>query len=359
MSYFKPLNSNENNLHLIRISINSNATVTLPTTNQLPTNFSVSPGGGTIANVTLSYPNIFNTSDIPSVFIQTDSSEIVYVSQKNNNNCIITSSSNIIPNIDVFIIGSKVDGPVFAVSNRGWKYSTNLNSENIIYSDMLVGINTDDPAFKLTHNGNIGFIPNTLNTSTSPIISDELLNNYFNIVNIDSGNSTVSLPSPVSDGQLLNVILGNISDTKSVINIDMTSQNINTSSTSNILLQSKGDSVSFYSYNNQWLLFNKLINSSYNDVNLGISYNPNILLNGKLNILNVSANANINLPQSSLYNGNYLEMVVGSVNNNSTANLFLGNISSSKNSLIMSNVGDYVKFIAYNNQWLLMQSQFN
>jgi len=36
MSYFKPLNSNENNLHIIRSTISGNGTILYPSTNQLP-----------------------------------------------------------------------------------------------------------------------------------------------------------------------------------------------------------------------------------------------------------------------------------------------------------------------------------
>ena len=39
MSYFKPLNSNENNLHIIRSTISGNGTILYPSTNQLPSSF--------------------------------------------------------------------------------------------------------------------------------------------------------------------------------------------------------------------------------------------------------------------------------------------------------------------------------
>ena len=177
MSSFKPLNSNENNLHIIRASTDNTGTIVKPTINQLPPSFTITPTtGGTYAYLTVSYPLVYNSSDVPSVFI---SATNMNVTSKTTNSCVITSTTASLYSTDIVIIGTRSSGPIFAVSNRGWKYSSSLTNNNLLYSDMLVGINTDNPTFNLSTTGNIGFTP--YETPSSQLVTSQLLNNYLKV----------------------------------------------------------------------------------------------------------------------------------------------------------------------------------
>jgi len=354
MSYFKPLNSNENNLHIIRATIDSSANIIKPSVNQLPYNFSVQKVDSSSNVIIVNYPNIFNSTDIPSVFIESTINSI-NVTNKESSNCTITSSLNELPTFDIFIIGTKTNGPVFAVSNRGWKYSTNTLNNELIYSDMLVGVNTDDPTFNLTINGNLGIVPNILLSST--INGNSVLNNTLNIIQLDVSN-TLQLNAPTSDGQLLHILVGSISINNTNLTIDLSS-NIITSDTINIVLQNTGDSISFYSYNKNWLLYNKNISAvqqnaiSYNTMNSS-SYDFNIATNGYVTILNLDKTITIDLPISYNYNGYIIDMVVSDVINNSNINFVLSNITTNKNPLTLANVCDKIKLLCVGNRWLVI-----
>jgi hypothetical protein len=358
MSYFKPLNSNENNLNIIRFSLNANATILYPSINQLPSTFSINHIKNTVV---INYNGIFDPSDIPSILISSNVAASVLITNKSNSNCNITSSVDYIPNVDVMITGKKLIGSTFAIANKGWKFTTNSTNDNIVYSDMLVGINTDDPSFNLTHSGTLGFVPNLVNCST--LNSTTLKNNYLNLINIDkSANLTLPIPSSV-DGQMIKISIANINVANGYLNLNMTS-NISATNTSNIVLQSIGDSVSLCSYNNKWIVIDQNINElipTYNDITTSLYSNlpnPSIFLNGKLSIINIDLNANINLPDSTGYDGKYVEMVVGANSWPYYANLILSNITCKQSSLVLSNIGDHVKLFGYNSKWLLTNSNF-
>lgn len=361
MSYFKPLNSNENNLHIIRFSMNNNGTVLYPSLNQLPPIFSTSPPTFTSGNLIVNYTGIFDTSDTPSVYATPNVTANVSIINKTANGCYICSSKTFLPNVDVLIVGKKASGPVFAISNRGWKFTTkSTTNDNIVYSDMLVGVGTDNPTFGLTHSGNLGFIPNSLNSSTLDPTS--LQKNYLNLINIDQ-ISNLSLPAPTStNGQIMELSVIGVSSNQ-YLNLNMSSSNISKTNTSNIVLQSIGDSVSLCSYNNKWVVINKNINQlipTYNDITTSSYSTPSVFLNGKLSIINInSVNANINLPVSTGYDGTYVEMVVGANTSPYYANLILSNITCKQSSLVLSNIGDHVKLFGYNSKWLLVESKFN
>jgi hypothetical protein len=360
MSYFKPLNSNENNLHIIRASIDNTGNISKPSTNQLPSSFSstyISNNGRGNAAILLRYPNVFNSNDIPSVLFGSSSLNL-NISEKNSTNCIINSSTNVLPNIDVMIVGSKASGPVFAISNRGWKFSTNLNNDNLLYSEMKTGIGTDDPQFNLSVASNISIIPNTI--KSSQVISNKLQNYYMNIIDIDTSNAIISMPAATSNGQLIDIAIGNVEIVNNNVVLNMTS-NILTSSGDNLVLQNKGDSVSLCSYNNKWLVINKNITPisvttiNYNKMDV-TSYLFSTLVNGKLTVLNIDSNITINLPVSTTYDGTVIDMVVSSVTAPYRANLLIGNIlcNPSTSSLVLSNIADKIKLLATGSKWLIL-----
>lgn len=364
MSYFKPLNSNENNLHIIRASIDNTGNITKPSINQLPPTFTASRyidlTGNTANCITINYPSIYNSSDIPSVFVESQTSSFMYVSNKTSISANISSSNGILSNVDIAVIGTKSSGPVFAVSNRGWKYSTSQTNDNLIYSDMLVGINTDNPTFNLTTAGNICFIPNKV--SNGSINNLNLLNSYINIIDIDTAsNTSISLPTSINDGQLLNIIVGNITTQNiNTITLDTSSNIINR--ISNITLQNSGDTISLCSYQNSWLITNvytkppsiPIIN--YNQLNSS-NYNFNNINNGLLTIVNLDANLSISLPTASTYNGYVIEMVIGNIANianNNSVTLLSTNIISRNSNIILSNISDKIKLLGTINGWLII-----
>ena len=368
MSYFKPLNSNENNLHIIRASIDNTGTIVQPTSNQLPRNFyssSVEIDAKGNAFITITYPLTFNPSDIPSVFVENQSAKNMYTLNKTNSSVEIHSSTSTFSNIDVAIIGQKSNGPVFAVSNRGWKYSTRNQNysayDDLIYTDMFVGINTDNPTFNITTAGNICYIPNKV-TNTS-IDSMNLLNSYLNIIDINTpSNTTISLPTASNDGQLINITIGNVTQQNTYVILDTTTNIIN--NIANLQLQNKGDSINLCSYNNSWLITGYNIQTAPSLVNPAVRYNNinassfsfNAIANGLLTILNLDANLIINLPVSGPYNGYVVEMVVGNANivQNNTANLLVGNIITNKSFINLSNISDKIKLIGTLNGWLVI-----
>jgi len=374
MSYFKPLNSNENNLHIIRATISGLGTVLNPSTNQLPANFYVSslPSEDGLSTIlTVNYDNVFNLTDTPSIFINTESSlnGNIYVTDRNNSHSNIYGDNIIqtdMPDIDLLIVGSRPTGPVFAVSNRGWKYATNLVGDNLIYSDMLVGINTDNPIFNLSHTGNIGFSASIY--STTSVIPSDLLENYMNIVNIDDSNVIVSMPGSIQDGQLVDITIGEVNVINRQLEIDITSNILNPFGT-NLILKTAGDKVSLMGFNNEWLVISKqttpLSTSVVNNYNLlyTSSINYPLLLNGYLNIISFDStiSANINFPESSPYDGVYIDLVVGekSTTNMAVINLLMGNIISNSDSIVLNNVSDRVKFIGTGGKWLLIQSHLS
>jgi len=367
MSYFKPLNSNENNLHIIRASIDNTGTITYPTPNQLPPTFYAYQSNDSYGKpcITISYESIYNSSDIPAVFVETSSSaSTMYVSDKTNTSANISSSNLILSSFDVAVIGTKSNGPVFAVSNRGWKYALKnyLTQDNIIYSDMLVGINTDNPSFNLTTAGNIGYVPNEI-TNTN-INTMKLLNNYLNIIDINTAsNTTISLPRASNNGQLLNITIRDVNVKNTYIILDTKTNIIN--NLSNLSLQNKGDNVNLTSYNNEWLITGyyiqttpKLVNPAvrYNNVNAS-NFSFNAIANGYLTVLNLDANIIINLPASQQYDGYIIEMVVGNVGNitqHHSANLSIQNIITNQPSINLSNISDKIKLLGTLNGWLVI-----
>lgn len=371
MSYFKPINSTENNLHIIRATIDRVGNILYPTANQLPIAFSTQYFTETISSPTyikINYPNIFKSTDIPAVFITSSVGNpgdpvVLFVTSKGSNYCTVSTNDfiNVIHTFDIYIIGIKPIGPVFAISNRGWKFSTNVTNDNIVYSDMLIGINTDNVKFNLSTAGNIGYIPNITDTST--VISSNLLNYYLNIITISSTSAVISLPQAATDGQFLQIVAGTVSNEFSNITFDITS-NVFSNYTSNLVLQTQGDSLSLLSYNNNWLIINQQIFSttipknSYNDVNL-TSLDPTVILNGNLSILNLDTTVEYDVPADSKYNGLYLDLLVGNQVNDYYLNLRLSNIITSKPALVLSNICDHVKLFKTSNKWIMVESQFN
>ena len=305
MSYFKPLNSIENGLYFIRLSVTNNGANIYPAPDQLP---NLSFYTELVGYFGIHASEVFSSDDYPSVFISSnvDANYDIY---RNNGYyewavSFATYGLDYLPDLDIYIIGNKPSGPVYAISNKGWTYINRTKNEydNTIYSKMLIGINNMNTTFNLSHSGNIGFIPNELNYLTfDPNI---LLTKNLNLINIDDNTDIFfTIPKPIrkieigttdniigDTGQLLDICIPNKTlngsltlDTSNILipgesgltsNILMTNQ-------SNIILKSIGDSVSLCSYKSKWIIMDKNINEiipSYNIINT-TTYDPSIYLN--------------------------------------------------------------------------------
>jgi hypothetical protein len=241
-----------------------------------------------------------------------------------------------------------------------------MNNDNLLYSDMNVGVNTDNPLFNFTHSGNIGFSTNIV--STINVIPSNLLNNYKNVINIDDANVIISMPGSIQNGQLVDITIGQINIQNRQVELDVTS-NILNSFESNLLLRTVGDTVSLMGCNNKWLIINKQVTptvaSIVNKKNILFtsSIDYDLLLNGYLNILTFdnTISTTINLPSNNYYDGVYIDIVVGrkDITNTSTVNFLMGNIIASSDNLVLNNISDRLKFIGLENQWLLVQSHLS
>jgi len=221
---------------------------------------------------------------------------------------------------------------------------------------MLVGVNTDNPSFNLTVTGNIGTSPNLLQSSA--ITNSSLLSSYLNIIDLNT-TSSVSLPASNINGQLLEIVIGNIIYANQTLTFNMNS-NIISSSSSNIVLQNSGDSVSLCSYNNKWLVIRQNIKPlisiiNYNKLNAS-SYSFNSIANGLLTLLTLDSNITINLPIATNYNGVVIELIVSNILIPSTvATILLNNITTNRSSpIILSNISDKIKLLGNGTSWLII-----
>jgi hypothetical protein len=383
MSYFKPLNSNENNLHMIRVNIKADGTLNSPTSNQLPPNFTIDKSDISKKNITINYPNVFTSGTIPSIFITLEGSTAsAQITSINSTSCTFNNSSK---NSEILIIGPKASGPVYAISNRGWKLSTNLQNENLIYSDMKVGIMNDNAEFNLDIKGTVGIIKNYM---TSNAINDtNMLNSYYNIIQLINDVS-ISLLPPIRDGQLLNIIIGdndssNLNNRLILLrgagtNVLNTVSNIVLQS-GNIVLQSVGDSISLIGYNSKWIVINTYIqNISYVETIPKIKYNIILasaydsdtinslktFINGNISLLNLDQDITINLESNINNDGATIELII-SHNGDSNFNSFDYKATINKTniiyndtnsiSLILTNISDRIKLLGVGTKWLVLE----
>jgi hypothetical protein len=222
---------------------------------------------------------------------------------------------------------------------------------------MLVGVNNDNPAFNLTVTGNIGTIPNIVQSSN--ITNSSLLNSYLNIIDLNSTNS-ISLPASNVNGQLLEIVVGNIILANQTLTFNMSSNIINTSN-SNIILQNNGDSVSLCSYNNKWLMISKNIKPPvvntilYNQVTTS-SFSFNSIANGLLSLLTIDSNITISLPLATNFGGVVIELIIASVLvPSSSVTISLTNITTNRSTpIVLSNISDKIKLLGIGTTWLII-----
>jgi len=295
--YFRPPNSREQNLYIIRLSIDDlyttnftnnvllDSSYTSPAKIFLPANFSLNfivvdqirlTGYFMIdftnakyeippsVSITVKDDNI-NTSpkgyiiSIKSVS-QTQCIFYMYYPQTTVNPDFSTNVTSILPSLDILfktgiqiqIVGRTITGPTFAIANQGWTYvESNDQLSDTIYTSMNVGTNGVIPPFALTVGGTFGYYGGagggTSSTSSlqnySPTDVVNNINNYnfFPIV-LGTVSEILTLPSitTANIGQQIVLVLN-----QNLYSNTLTISTSNTNLSAQLVLANEGDTVTF------------------------------------------------------------------------------------------------------------------
>jgi len=294
--YFRPPNSREQNLFIIRASIDNlsyvnftnntlnNTAYTSPSNVFLPAGFFLSYDSTSYTVFTVDYTNakfeipptinfqikddlLSPNNDGPwytSILSVTPTQAIFYIYS------LQIVDGNIVPNypsivqvqdsllnigLQMQIIGRTLTGPTFAIANQGWTYVESTNPSNdTIYSAMPVGTNGVIPPFALTIGGSYGYLGgagNGGNPSTTTLQNytpTEAMNNiskyHFFPLKLVSINETFTMPVVTNVGQEI-ILLLNQNPNNLLLMIATT----NTTLASTLVLQYEGDLVKFISLN--------------------------------------------------------------------------------------------------------------
>jgi hypothetical protein len=307
--YFRPPNSREQNLFIIRTSIDdltytnftgnilNNVAYSSPSNIFLPPGFSLSYNSTSYTLFTLDYTNakyeipptvsfqikfdlltlnsngpwytsIVSVTNTQTKFyiysLQLEDGEIIPRYPNINN----VDDSLLKVGLQMQIIGRTMTGPTFAIANQGWTYVESTNPSNdTIYSAMPVGTNGVIPSFDLTIGGSYGYLGgagnggNPSTTSLQNYTPTEVMNNisnyYFFPIKLGTVNEVLTLPSVTNIGQEIVLLLNqNPNNT-----IQLTISTTNTTLSSSIVLQNEGDMVKFVALNkdgvgNRWVKIN-------------------------------------------------------------------------------------------------------
>lgn len=294
--YFRPPNSREQNLFIVRTSIDNlsyvnftnntliNTAYTSPSNVFLPAGFSLSFDNTSYTIFTVDYTNA--KYEIPPTINFQIKDDLLNL---NNNGPWYTSivsisktsavfyiyslqivDGNVVPrypNIDstddslldvglqIQIIGRTITGPTFAVANQGWTYVESTNPSNdTIYSAMPVGTNGVIPSFDFTIGGSYGYLggagnggnPNStaLENYTPTEVMDNINNYYFFPIKLVSINEVITLPVVTTIGQEIVLLLN-----QNPNNLQLTIATPNTTLSSAITMNVEGDMVKFVSLN--------------------------------------------------------------------------------------------------------------
>jgi hypothetical protein len=308
--YFRPPNSREQNLFIVRASIDNlsyvnftnntliNTAYTSPSNVFLPAGFSLSYNNTNYTVFTVDYTNA--KYEIPPTINFQVKDDLLNI---NNNGPWYTSivsvtqtravfyiyslqivDGNVVPNypnidntddsllnvgLQIQIIGRTLTGPTFAIANQGWTYVESTNPSNdTIYSAMPVGTNGVIPSLDLTIGGSYGYLggagnggsPNTtsLENYTPTEAQNNINNYYFFPIKLVSINEVITLPIVVTIGQEIVLLLN-----QNPNNLQLTIATPNTTLTSAINLTREGDMVKFVALNKdgvgtRWVKINNL-----------------------------------------------------------------------------------------------------
>jgi len=290
--YFRPPNSREQNLFIIRFSIDDlsnnnftgntlqNSAYTSPAKVFLPANLSLVFNESDLTftidytNAKFEIPPTVNiqmreilTTNIPPIIgyyvsiINITNTSVTYGIYSNSidNNTIVPVITDLLDGnplnnvgIQVQIIGRTTTGPTFAIANQGWTYVESTDpTADTIYSTMNVGTKGVIPPFGLTIGGTYGYLGGAGNggvgntTKLENYTPDEAIsniNNYSFFPIILTANETKTLPVVTSSniGQEITLLIN-----VNVSNYILTILDTNTTLSQSINLQSVGDSVKF------------------------------------------------------------------------------------------------------------------
>jgi hypothetical protein len=292
--YFRPPNSREQNLFIIRASIDdlkyanfTNSTLnstayTSPSNVFLPPGFFISYNNTSFTIFTVDYTNA-KFEIPPTISIQvkdnvlstqqpyytsivnvsaTQATFYIYSLRIVNGN--ITPSFPLIDPVDnnlsgiglqLQIIGRTTTGPTFAIANQGWTYVESTNPSNdTIYTAIPVGTNGVIPPYDFTIGGTYGYlggagnggIANTaaLQNYTPTEMVANINNYYFFPIALASINDSISMPAPTKFGQEIVIVLNQNPNNKI-----LTINTINTTLNAVVTLQIEGDMIRFVSLN--------------------------------------------------------------------------------------------------------------
>jgi len=292
--YFRPPNSREQNLYIIRTSIDdlgyvnfTNSTLnstayTSPSNVFLPPGFFISYNNTSYTIFTVDYTNA-KYEIPPTINIQvkdnvlstqqpyyasivsvsaTRATFYIYSLRIVNGN--ITPSFPLVGQVDnnlsgiglqIQIIGRTTTGPTFAIANQGWTYVESTNPSNdTIYTAIPVGTNGVIPPYDFTIGGSLGYlggsgnggIPNTaaLQNYTPAEMMSNVNNYYFFPIALSSINDTITMPTPTKFGQEILIVLN-----QNPNNLILTISTTNTTLTSVVTMQTEGDTIRFISLN--------------------------------------------------------------------------------------------------------------
>jgi len=294
--YFRPPNSREQNLFIIRFSVNDlyvtnfnndvllDSAYSSPSKIFLPANFSLSYDEPhsyfTLDYASAKYeipPTVNiqvkdgNLTTLPKGFtvsiISTDENTTVfylYYLQTQVNPDFTSNTTPVLPTLDVLsniglqvqIIGRTKTGPTFAIANQGWTYVESTDPTlDAIYSSMNVGTKGVVPPYGLTIGGSFGYFGGAGNgtVSTSSLenysvtdVTNNITNYNFFPIKLTTSPETLTLPvvEVTNIGQEIILLLNqNINTQVLTIAID------NTNLSSPITLTNEGDSVRFIALN--------------------------------------------------------------------------------------------------------------
>jgi len=295
--YFRPPNSREQNLYIIRLSIddlyitnfNNNvlkdSAYTSPAKIFLPANFSLNfvvvdqlrlTGYFIIDYTNAKYeipPSVIisvlddNINTLPkgwNISIKSTSTTqclfYMYYIETTVNPDFTTTVRSVLPSLDILfktgiqiqIIGRTITGPTFAIANQGWTYvESNDQTSDTIYTSMNVGTNGVIPPFALTLGGTYGYYggggggiesTSSLQNYTPTDVVNNINNYSFFPIVLGSTSEVLILPviTTANIGQQIKLVLN-----QNLYSSTLTISTTNTSLSSQIVFTNEGDTVTF------------------------------------------------------------------------------------------------------------------